>query len=443
MKVVVRSLLLAAASAVALAAATSGAQAGAFAIREQSASAQGLSFAGAASGSGGLSSMFWNPATITMAPGWNQEFHLAGIIPESTIHPTTGTSPLLASPPGSGLLRSSGDIGRDAIVPAGYSSYQFSDTVWIGLATTAPFGLVTKPERNYPGSVYGNTSRIVTYNANAIVGIKVTDWLSIGAGVVGQYFDVRLTRALGVAATAPLGLLEGDDIGFGFTAGATITPFEGTTVGIGYRSSIHQELEGTQRIPGTVIPVRVNLNTPDMLHVGLSQAITPDFRVHFGFEWQNWSRLGTPAIVADANTLGLIPGTVVNTLPLNYRDGYFYSFGAEYDVRPDITLRAGVAYEESPITTEVRSVRLPDNDRVWASIGATYRYSNKLSFDLSYTHVFVRDTRIDIRPGHQDFIPGLPLVANVDSQVNIVSAAVRYRWDNPTVAIPAPVITKY
>ena len=49
--------------------AVSTAQAGAFAIREQSATAQGLSFAGAASGSGGLSSVFWNPATITMAPG--------------------------------------------------------------------------------------------------------------------------------------------------------------------------------------------------------------------------------------------------------------------------------------------------------------------------------------------------------------------------------------
>ncbi|MBP32294.1 MAG: aromatic hydrocarbon degradation protein, partial [Methylobacterium sp.] len=36
-------------------------QAGAFGLREQSTQAQGLAFAGAASGSGGVSSMFWNP----------------------------------------------------------------------------------------------------------------------------------------------------------------------------------------------------------------------------------------------------------------------------------------------------------------------------------------------------------------------------------------------
>ncbi|MCJ2100501.1 outer membrane protein transport protein, partial [Methylobacterium sp. E-046] len=49
------------------------AHAGAFGIREQSTQAQGLAWAGAASGSGGVSSMFWNPATITMRPGFVAE----------------------------------------------------------------------------------------------------------------------------------------------------------------------------------------------------------------------------------------------------------------------------------------------------------------------------------------------------------------------------------
>ena len=58
----------------------------------------------------------------------------------------------------------------------------------------------------------------------------------------------------------------------------------------------------------------------------------------------------------------------------------------------------------------------------------------------------MRDTRIALVPGQQDFIatPPLPFVADVDSQVNIVSAALRYRWDNPAVAIPAaPIVRKY
>src|SRR3712207_2359228 len=138
-----RSLTLAAVSLAALAAAQGGAQAGGFAVREQSAAAQGMSFAGAASGSGVLSSMFWNPATITMAPGWQSETHLSLIVSEVKIGPLPPT-PTLA-------FGGSGDIGVDAVVPTGYTSFQVNDMVWVGLASTAPFGLVTDPRQVWAG----------------------------------------------------------------------------------------------------------------------------------------------------------------------------------------------------------------------------------------------------------------------------------------------------
>ena len=77
MRLVTRIPALATVSLAAVLLAQGAATAGGFAIREQSASSQGLSFAGAASGSGHLSSMFWNPATITMAPGFQSELRIS------------------------------------------------------------------------------------------------------------------------------------------------------------------------------------------------------------------------------------------------------------------------------------------------------------------------------------------------------------------------------
>jgi long-chain fatty acid transport protein len=413
-------------------------------VREQSATAQGLSFAGAASGSGGVSSMFWNPATITMRPGWQSEFHLSGINTDSEITPLTGTSPvlLLGSP--------SGDIGPDAIVPASYTSYQLNERLWLGLGSSAPFGLVTDPDENWAGRIYSRSSRIFSLNVNAVAAVKVTDWLSVAAGPMAQYFDVRLKRAVPTALTPagitapnlPTGILEGDDVGVGFTAGVNITPYAGTAVGIGFRSSVHHDLEGTLTAPGSpVIPIDVSLNTPEQVTVGISQAITPVLTAHAGFEWTNWSRLKEPAIVGPT---GPVPNS--ESLPLNYDDGFFYSFGLDYRVTDRITLRAGAAYEQSPIDTEIRSTRLPDNDRIWASLGASYQWSDQLQLDVSYTHIFIRDTAIAIVPGHQDFA-GLPFVAEADSSVNIISAALKYRWDAPERPIPAvptsPIVRKY
>ena len=158
--------------------------------------------------------------------------------------------------------------------------------------------------------------------------------------------------------------------------------------------------------------------------------------MHAGFEWTNWSVLETPLVTGPG-------GVVVTDLPLNYDDGYFYSLGFDYKYSNQLTLRAGVAYEDSPIDTEVRSTRLPDNDRIWASVGATYQWNEKLSFDIAYTHIFTKETDIRILPGQQDF-EGLPFVADVDSSTDIVTVGLRYRWDDPAVAIPAaPIVRKY
>ncbi|MBB4040942.1 long-chain fatty acid transport protein [Microvirga flocculans] len=437
-----RSLTLAAVSFAALVAAQGGAQAGAFALREQSATAQGYSFAGAASGSGYLSSMFWNPAVITMMPGWQFEGHAALIIPRVDINPLPSV-PTFA-------LGGSGDIGQDALIPASYASYQINDMLWVGLSTTSPYGLVTDPKMNWSGQLYSRSSKIFSVNVNPVLGVKVNDWFSFAVGPSLQYFDITLKRAVpfpgapAASATlpgAPSAILDGDDLGFGFTAGVTITPMAGTTIGLGYRSQVEHELEGNLSAPfGSIgpfarLPITAKLKTPDQFTLGISQVVTPALTVHAGFEWTNWSVLKTPLVIGPT-------GGAVTDIPLNYDDGFFYSLGFDYKVTNQWTVRAGLAYEQSPIDTQIRSTRLPDNDRIWASVGLGYQWNDQLSFDVAYTHIFSKETDIRILPGHQDF-EGLPFVADVDAGVDIVSVGLRYRWDNPKVAIPAaPIVRK-
>jgi long-chain fatty acid transport protein len=220
----------------------------------------------------------------------------------------------------------------------------------------------------------------------------------------------------------------------------TITPFKGTDIGFGYRSSIHHDVGGSLATPASWTAAHVNLNTPDMFNVGLRQAITDQLKLDFGFEFSNWSRLQTPGIVADAN------GRILGTVPLGYKDGFFYSLGAEYQWDPRWAFRVGVAYEESPIDLSNRSTRVPDADRIHAGLGATYRWNEKLAITASYSHIFsVGDNRgIRIVPGNPSYTAvGLPFIATTDTSADIVSVALNYRWDDPAVAQAAPIIRKY
>ena len=434
-----RRWMLSGVSAALLAGSVADASAGAFGIREQSTEAQGLAFAGTASGSGGVSSMFWNPATVTMRPGWVTEQNLSLINLSGKIRPEAGTNPAFAR------LGDSGDIGQGAVVPAGATSYQVNDRLWVGIQTGAPFGLVTKPRDTWAGELYGRSNRIFTLAFNPVIGFKVNEWLSIAAGPNIEYFKLTLKQAqiTGVPfnpANLSSSILKGDSWGVGFTAGVLVTPWAGTAFGVGYRSSVHHDIEGSLRLPGAASvlggPVVANLNTPEKVTVGLTQAINPVTRVNFGFEWDNWSRLKDVAIVP------VFAGRAGSALPLFYKDGFTYAVGAEYDWSPNLTVRAGVAYEVSPIDFENRSVRLPDNNRVNVSVGANYRWNEKLTLTFAYSHFFVERGRILAGPGRDYNVQNVVFAGLADSSADIVSVGFRYILGEPAVAA-APIVRKF
>ncbi len=55
---------------------------------------------------------------------------------------------------------------------------------------------------------------------------------------------------------------------------------------------------------------------------------------------------------------------------LDFDDSWRYSIGANYKLNDRWVLKGGVAYDETPVKgATTRSVRLPDNDRIWVSLG--------------------------------------------------------------------------
>ena len=446
----VNSLLLACCSAGALLTATLDANAGGFAVREQSVYGQGSSFAGIAAG-GSLSSMFWNPAAMTQFGGIQMEMGASGIIPVANHTATTST---LGGPPFS-FATTAGDSGNDAIVPSGYFSYQVNPQLWLGMSVNSPFGLSVSFPDNFAGRTYAADTSLKTYNATPTIAYQINNWISVGAGVQIQYAKADLTTGLPVNnALSPFGQLGnqlniyGSGWGYGFTAGVTLTPTPTTSIGIGYRSAINQKISGNLTLPpgGVFAPpfstpgaVSTTLNLPETVSVGIRQRLDAQWMLLGTFEWSNWSRIGTSNVL-QANGA---PATVVLTpvaLPFQYSDGWFYSVGAEYQWNDRLMVRGGIGFEKSPITDGVRTPRLPDNDRTWLSVGASYHISKSLVADLAYSHLFVKDTPINISAASGNpWFSTYTYIGSVSSHVDIFSIAIKYRFDDP----PAPIKQAY
>lgn len=434
----IRLFRLSAIASVSLAAlcAASAAQASSFAIRSgQGAEGLGMAYAGAASGGIGISSMAWNPATITMFPGRTSSYNFTYLNANASYDPTQATRLTVPNVPlaaAGGRDGGTGNIGGDgSFIPASYTAWQLTDRLWVGVTTGAPFGLRTKAENQvYGGQTYGRSAKVRSINIAPTIGFKVNDWLSVGAAVQGQYIKTNLKGAAAITPLAPNTILDGDSIDFGYRLGATITPWQGGSIGIGYRSSIRQTLKGDFTAPGGVyFPIRANLNLPDSVVVGYSQQINDRWQGHVGVEWTNWSRFRRIPIVNELN------GRPFTSLNFVYDDSWFFSGGAEYKYSDALTLRAGAAYELSAVNDSNRTVYISDNDRLWLSAGASYKFNEKLNFDLGYTYIHVNKARINYVPGHPQF-NNVQYVAEAKPKIHIVSLGITYRWDDPKVAEP-------
>jgi long-chain fatty acid transport protein len=248
-------------AALAITMTATGAYAAGFALREQSAEGQGASFAGVAAGTEGLSSLFWNPATIVLHDGFNSESNVSLVLPSSRAK--NGVSPGVPA-----AFSNSGDIGVATIIPTSYYTYKVSDVVYLGLGINAPFGLETKNRANWAGAPHGTKSEIFSFNVNPNIALKITDELAVAVGLQVEYFDAKLKAGLPVTGTQ-IAKIKGDDIDVGFTAGILFQPTDATQIGLGFRSSIDHKLDGKATVGPFFGPITANVETPEIVTFGL------------------------------------------------------------------------------------------------------------------------------------------------------------------------------
>ncbi len=377
---------LLASAAVLIPMATIEANAGAFGLREQSTVGQGDAFAGVAAG-GALSSMFWNPATMTQTPGFGLEGNGTGILANADQHPLAGSTLL---PLGFG---GANDWGSPALLLSGYTTWQVNPNLWIGLSTNSPFGLSTSFPDTWAGRNYALGSSLTTYNATPSVALRINEWL------------------------------------------VTVTPGPNTTIGVGWRSGVDQKIDGSLNF-GLSEAANTTLNLPDIVSVGIRHRFDERWTVMGTAEWTNWSRVGTTVV---NQAPALLPPVA---LPFQFRDGWFYSVGAEYVMDAKTTLRAGVGYEISPITDRVRMPLLPDNDRLWLSVGASYKMLPNFIMDIGYSHIWVKDSNINISlTSGNPWFNGATYIGNASAGINIYSVGFRYMFNAPPPPV-APRMTK-
>ena len=191
--------------------------------------------------------------------------------------------------------------------------------------------------------------------------------------------------------------LSADDDAWGWNAGVLFNLSPETRIGASYRSAIDYNLTGTTTVTdatGAVIsafggPTNADITLPDMFSLSVSHQLNEAWEILGDVTFTKWSKIQT------VNVVNSTTGANRDILTLNFDDSYRVSIGANYKYSESLTLKGGIAYDQTPVEDQFRTVRLPDNDRTWLAFGAKYKVTSNASIAAGYAHLFISNASID------------------------------------------------
>lgn len=309
-----------------------------------------------------------------------------------------------------------------------------NDKVTLGVAAYTPYGLhVTwdKDPAKSPSSAYAWESYYGRVAVTPTLAYKVSDKLSVGVGVslgrsiseagkTVEYSDAvkaglnAKAAATGAAADikAAFGatLLDGsqikmettDDFNYSFNVGVMYRPIEQLSFGLTYRGRSDGDFEGDVKVTGAAGGTRdldgtvtMKYDHPEQVQGGVRWFANDKLSVEADVTWTGWSVNKDQNEFAEiyiAEMGGNVPMAFYHDR--DWEDTTAYRLGVSYKATDAVVLRAGYAYDPSPVPDETFEFGWPDTDRNMYSLGAGWKINERWMLDAVLQHIISTEKRV-------------------------------------------------
>ena len=304
----------------------------------------------------------------------------------------------------------------------------------LGVGVLSYVGAALEYEPGWVGRYYGHKETLLGFSFMPTAAYRVTEWLSVGAGLNAMLGVLRTTVAvnnlLPGRADGQLSLKD-ETWGFGANVGVLLEPDRATRIGVTWLSAVKLGFGATPSFtglgPGLQLalgaaglldsPIGLGVTLPNRIMVGVHRELGPRWSVMADVGWEDWSRFGMVEVSVDAaNTTSL-------TKTVSTRDAWHGAVGTRFAASDAWALSGGIAYDGSMISDSARTVLTPLGAAWRFGLGVQWAVSRTVSLGLDDTFVWGGDLPLDQQRG--------PLAGRVqgtfgDSFINVVAANVRW-----------------
>lgn len=386
--------------------------AGGFSLNEQSASAMGVANAGSAANPENATTVLFNPAGMSQLKGTNISFGAAVLDIDAKAKSASASDTLGGSVDGS----NGGDIADPAILPNIYVTHEINDSIDVGFGIHAPYGLAADYDNDFKGRFFADKTELTAISFTPSIAVNNGKGLSMGLGVnimyaegrLSKYQDIRgaLAQQVGPAQAGPLADayeaqfgapyadIEGDDIAVTFRVGFLYEMSDRTQLGLTAQTGTELDLEGDIEIsnfptpsaqspiglaPGTLTEdVRVPLAIPESITAGARHQLTDSVTLLAGATYSRWSRFEELDIYSRESGGGDVSSMVgdpITHITEKWKNTWQFNVGSIWQVTPEWALKAGYAWDESPVDNYL-TARIPSSDRHWLTLGGQWKSAN-------------------------------------------------------------------
>ena len=414
--------LLAASVGVIFAAGSTQVMATGFSLYEPDIGTMGTAYAGGAATANNASVIAVNPAGMSRLDGGNITLNNTLILANTDIKNPSGTA---AAPNNT----NKGDMVPRILLGSAFLTYPhvIFDNMSVGIGLFASDGLKTNYESTFQGRAFGDKSTVTTVTLQPTVSYAFLPNFSAGVGLDVNHFNGVLTSGLSSAFPGATEELDGTRNAFGYNVGFLYSPIEPLNLGLSYHSKVAYKLNGHVQVENAPIcspllctPYTFNakgrgnlkITTPDSIELAATYKIIPTVNLKASITRTMWSTIGviSPSsnfTAADITTSVPLPSAVSSSIAttlnatsaaeaLNFKDVNMYSVGADWQACDKLILRAGFAYDTSPVQKQYRTVRLPIANRTIYAVGANYKLTDSTNVDVAYNYLHESNAHIDL-----------------------------------------------
>ncbi len=327
------------------------------------------------------SAIYYNPAGIAQSQGDEVRFGLYGLYLDPTFEPPSGA-------PNSGNTYHIEN--RLAAAPQFFYTHALEKVpVSLGLGVYAPYGAgVSWPEDTGFRSV-ATEGKLTYLRFNPVMAVELGCGVSVGAGVMVDYGDIKLEQGL-LRTARPFAnnfKFEGDGFSVGYNVGVLWQPHEKVSLGATFRSTTsftmdgHTEFEQQPIIQPTRLKAEADFEFPLTVVFGFSYRPTPGWNLEVNADYTDWSSLGTILLRQKSPP----PFPVQQNIPvrLEWQASWNYSFGLTRYLERGWRVSAGYLFNENSVPDTYYSPLAADLDRHFFSFGAG-RQGQRFAFDVVY-----------------------------------------------------------